>query len=319
MLLRRIQTVSSWNNQILDTARRMKLETNLTWGQIAEILEIDHDVQTTGDAIRKAIARRNETSDITIPPPIAYPLAPMLNIDYRNVLILYDIHAGYHHTEFITQMVKLARIAKIDTVVTDADIFDFDSLSRYTKTSKQTELNDDLEIAGKMLYWLGNYFRIFMIDANHGARMKKKLNQPLDLQRIVSMALNGRNANVTATNREYMGMDDFVFAHPSEMSSTIIGKVPAQLVQKYGKNVLTGHTHKRGHTYVGSKIALEVGCCINGENVAYKQETVNAYGGFMLGAALIIDGEIFHFDDKGNTHLNGNLKKDFKFWERRFK
>lgn len=307
-----------WDNSILTTVRRMKSETNLTWDQIAEIVNTDYEISVSGNAIRKAIARRNEVSEVTIPPPNAHPLAPMLDIEYRDVLVLFDIHAGYHNSGFIEQMVKLARIADIDTVITDADLFDFDTLSRYTKTAKQTELNDDLEVAGKMLHWLGQYFKIYMIDANHGARMKRKLNQPLDLQRVVSMALNGRYADVTATNREYMGMGDFIFAHPSEMSSTVVGKIPAQLVQKYGRNVLTGHTHKRGYVYAGDKLALEVGCCIDGRNVAYKQETVNAYGDFALGSALIIGGDVFHFDDKGNTNLNGNVKRGFDYWERYF-
>lgn len=304
-----------WTNDALSFARKVK-SSGLSWEQTAEILEIDKGIVTTGNAVRKALSREIEKK-ITIPPAIAHPLPPILDIAYRNCLVLYDIHGGYHHVKHIENAVKLALAASVDTLITDADIFDFDSLSKYTKRSKELELNDELEVQGNLLYTLGNLFKVYMMGANHGSRLVNKLNQPLDLSRIVAMALNGKSADVTTTNREYMFMADFAFAHPSDMSSSVIGKVPSMLAMKYNKHTLTGHTHKRGYTYApNGKLALEVGCALDGTHVAYKQLGANAYSDFMLGFALILDGEVYHFDNEGNTTLNGNVKKPFSHWER---
>lgn len=311
--------MSVWPAEIADYVQKVR-NTGLTWQETAEVVSTDYDVRMTAEAARKLVARRKETIPVEIPPAIAHPLEPALDIPYRNALVLFDIHGGYHDAAYIGQAIRLAQAARIDTLITDADIFDFDSISRFTKNARQLELNDELEVQGQILYTLGNLFSVYMMNANHGQRIVNRLNQPLDLSRVVAMALNGRSAKITCTNREYFFMDHFAFAHPSNMHSTVTGKIPAQLATKYRRHTLTGHTHRAGHVYTPNGfLALEVGCCIDQTHVAYKMLGANAYPDVMKGFALIVDGEVFHFDATGNTYLNGNVKRNFSYWERYFK
>lgn len=303
----------NWNTTLLDYAKRMRSIGN-TWDDIASYLLFDFNVETTGNAVRKALCR----TEIDIPVPIAKTFSPVLDISYRDVAVIYDIHAGYHDKAFLEQALRLSVLADVDTLITDSDIFDFDALSTFDKTGEQIELNEELQHAGDILAELGKYFkRIYMIHANHGKRMSRRLQQPLDLKYVVSMALQGRKANVITTNREYMTMADFLFAHPSKMSSTVNAKVPSLLALKYQKHTLTGHTHKISFASAGKWLALEVGCCIDQSKVWYAESNADNYAFFQRGFALILDGEVLHFDSTGNSALNGQ-KKSFEYWEEYF-
>lgn len=282
-----------------------------SWDAIAHWLFLDYAISVTGNAVRKAFSR----AEINIPVPIGKPFSPVLDIPYRDVAVIYDIHAGYHDKAFLEQALRLSVLADVDTLVTDSDLFDFEALSTFDKTSEQIELNAELQHAGDILVELGKYFNeIYMIHANHGKRMQRRLQQPLDLKYIVSMALQDRDANVITTNREYMTMSDFLFAHPSKMSSTVNAKVPSLLALKYQKHTLTGHTHKVSFASAGKWLALEVGCCIDQSRVWYASSNADNYVSFQKGFALILGGEVLHFDSTGNSALNGQ-KKSFEYWE----
>lgn len=303
----------NWNSTLTSYVARLKTQGH-NWDAIANWIFLDYGYSVTGNAVRKAFSR----AEINIPEAIAKPLIPTLDISYRDVAVIYDIHAGYHDKEYLEQALRLSVLADVDTLVTDSDLFDFDTLSTFDKTGEQVELNTELQHAGDVLVELGKYFKeIYMLHANHGKRMSRRLQQPLDLKYIVSAALQGREANVITTNREYLFMSDFCFAHPSKMSSTVNAKVPSLLALKYQKHTLTGHTHKTSFASAGKWLALEVGCCVDSSKVWYSESNADNYAPFQKGFALILGGEILHFDSTGNSALNG-ARKSFGYWEEYF-
>ncbi len=303
-----------WDNDLLSLATTLRNK-GLTWKDTAEILSEDIEETITENAVRKAVIRHTTS----IPEPLQHPVEKLLTIPDQNVLVLYDIHAGYHNAALIEQAIRLARLADIKTLITDADLFDFSSISTYLKDPHEISLNDELTHDGDMLATLGSHFEtIYMINANHYNRISIRLQQPLDLKHVINMCLAGRKANIVTTNREYMLMgDNFLFAHPSKSGAS--GKVNAAmaLAAKYHRHTLTGHTHRSGFSNVGNYLALEVGCCLDQERAWYKMQGANKFSPFALGFAMILDGHVLHFDEHGNTSLNGT-KKGFVWWENYF-
>lgn len=312
-----------WDTQLLEYVE--ELHKTYTWAEIAEALSEDMGIDITANAARKALYRkrfRNEDmEELDVPASVEPLFSPMLSIPYADTLVLYDCHAPYHNQEFIRTAVSLARVAGATQCITDFDLFDFEVLSDHTKTGDVLPLSKELRVAGSLIQYLTHHFDLYMFDGNHGRRMTRRLKEPIEMRQVIYAALEGREVRnrIITTEREMLTMDtNWLFAHPTTMSSKIPGKVPSDLAVKYQRNVLSGHTHKRGYMSAGAFIGLEVGCSLSSNAIWYKEHGANNYVPFELGFALIIGGRLYHFDELGNTSLNGT-KQDFSWWNSYFR
>lgn len=238
--------------------------------------------------------------------PLSLPAAfdSPLQLDLKPTLIIADLHCPFHDTTALQVVLQKGANLKVKQIIVAGDLFDFASVSRFSKSEVQTRLESDLELAGQVLLCLSRLAPVYVVSGNHDERLIAKLDTSLRLSRVVAMALNGRATHNTVTTSDYdycfLG-DGYVIGHLSEFSK-YPGKIAASLAAKYQRHVLVGHDHLRGvntsdGTATGKYIGASIGCMTDKNKHWYAARRLNTYADWAQGFA--------YADQYGFTLYNG--------------
>lgn len=237
------------------------------------------------------VFNKEETAQETTDMPISLPAtfdAP-LQLELKGTLVIADLHCPYHHEQALQNALAL----QPEQIIIAGDLFDFASISRFTK-SEQSRLESDLEIAGLVLLELACIAPVIIVSGNHDERLVAKLDTALRFSRVVSMALNGRvpENTITVSDYDYCYVGDtYVVGHLSQYSKDP-GKVAAQMARKYQRHCLVGHDHIVGmQTHNGKPdgkyIGASVGSMTDGSKHWYAQRRLNTFPEWEQGYAYI--------------------------------
>lgn len=241
-------------------------------------------LEGVGAAIARGVATGAAAKENVL---IAYPTPfnPPLTVQSDTILIIADLHAPYTDVEFLQEIVKRHTFTAI---VVAGDVFDFDSISRHTASGKESRLESDLEMGGKVLAFLAEHAPVWVTNGNHDERIAIKLNTRFSLQRIVSAALNGKTTKhpIVATEYDYLFANGKCIGHLSEYSK-VPGKVALEVSKKIYKPVLAGHDHLRGVQHQAMAVGVSLGCCARHDAFWYKQRRLSQMPDFRQGYALL--------------------------------
>lgn len=239
-------------------------------------------VEGVGAAFTRGFAAGVSTQTLTAyPTPFDRPITMRSDV----ILVIADLHAPYTDVTFLQEIVKRHTFTAI---VVAGDVFDFDSISRHPASGRESRLESDLEMGGKVLAFLAEYAPVWITNGNHDERIALKLNTRFNLQRIVSAALNGMPTKhpIVATEYDYLFANHVCVGHLSEYSK-IPGKVALEISKKLYQPVLAGHDHLRGVQYQGTAVGISLGCCARYDAFWYKQRRLSHMPDFKQGYAII--------------------------------
>lgn len=307
-----------WDNLILETIHNKKLETRMTYAQLANHFFND---ATLGESLRLALRRYKKTYSIPDPEPRLFE--PELTISNATSLVIADLHTPYQNKELLETAIQLAIHAKVEDVYIAGDIHDFNSLSSLNKGEATTDYEIDIKHSRQILYVLlriPSIKRIIVMSGNHDEYYTKK--KGVDFKTLIYQeVLLGRHSDsVLVTNYDYVFRgDDWIIGHLQNYDETP-GLLAATLADKYNRHVLVGHDHIRGYMRgKNGKLGVSIGAMLQPDRFYYKARRLNTFPHFQLGFALLTEQNgLYLFSDSGNTTYNGAIK-DFNYWIQYFK
>lgn len=286
----------------------------------ADLAESEFGDRGLAVALRSAIRKYRKVTEFLLPEPEPRLMLPMLMIDYADVLIIGDLHAPYQNHVLLQQAIDLAVSAGIKHVDIAGDLHDFNSLSPLSKGETTTSAEIDIRHSRQILTVLAHYFeQINIMSGNHDEYwIKKKGGSFQDL--IYNEVLQGKLSDqIVATEYDYVFRGDkWLIGHLSAYDETP-GLIAAKISNRVERNVIVGHDHIFGFQY-GEKgyLGVSTGAMLTPDRFWYKQRRLNSFPDFMLGFSLIIDNNLYMFNETGNGSYNGE-HRDFQYWKQYFK
>lgn len=156
---------------------------------------------------------------------------PQYIIEGSRMLVMNDIHLGFHDRKSIEAAISHGQKKNPDIVMLNGDIVDCVSISRFNKSWDSRSFKDELELGRGFLKWIRDKFpkaQIFYKLGNHEARLQAYIQRNAD-------ALDG--------------VDDFLFDKLFRFENFGITKLEDTQIWKFGRlNGIHGHEYYGGAT-----------------------------------------------------------------------
>ncbi len=178
-----------------------------------------------------------------------------MRMTIKRWLVISDLQVPYHHEAAVKNVIKLARKEKFDSVLVVGDEIDFQTISRWsekTPLAYEQTIHQDRELCKEILWDLGEYSReMHIIRSNHSDRLYNTLLKvpglislpELQYPKFMGFAEMGMEYHKTA----YEFYPGWVLAHGDEGNmSQHAGITALNLAKKWGKSVISGHSHRLG-------------------------------------------------------------------------
>ncbi len=202
-------------------------------------------------------------------------------------LFLSDIEVPYHNAEFLNQCIGVAKAAGIRQVVLGGDLLHLEAFSPFLGADEDadSELN---EIEEHLPGLLEPFEQVFYFVGNHDQRLQRRLMLRISNEKALRMAIPDKlMAKIQFS--EYFWCEagtDWLLEHQVN-NSTVPTRVAQSLSSKFGKNVITAHTHKCGMVRINGYWAIDAGCCVDIERLAYTSLRHSTHTTMQNGAVLM--------------------------------
>lgn len=295
-----------WRNDVLHAARKIK-ESGMTWEETAEVISEDYQISVSGNALRKAIARRDEISLLidTLPPPTPKQFPGILTLPEDNVLVVGDLHLGHYDRDFLKVALRTAEQYQCRGIVIPGDFFDGSEYSTHVKDDPNpVAFKTELEIAGKVLRVLGNLPWVEYIaftQGNHDARIFKKLNSYLGMETLIHAAIGEEKikAKILCTDRDYLYHGtQWAFGHLSSYSK-VPGALAFEQAKKHKRNFAVGHDHLQGLVGDENYVGISIGSCLVEDSQFYKERRLHRFGAFVNGFLIVAENRPYLYNKQG--------------------
>lgn len=295
-----------WPADILNFAKRVKSEHNLSWDQVADIVNEDFDTDTTGNALRKAIARRSEVGLLldALPDPAPRQFPSVLTVPGVNVLVVGDLHISHYDKAFLRTALQTAEQYDCRGIIIPGDFFNMEEYSTHPKDEPILPFKQELEMAGKVLRVLGNLPWVEYIaftQGNHDARIFKKLNTYFGLESLIHAAIGEEKvkAKIYATDRDYLYHgDSWGFGHLSGYNK-IGGLLALEQARKHGRHFAVGHDHRQGIVSDQNFIGISIGSCLVEDSQFYKERRLHRFDPFTNGFLIVAENRPYLYNKQG--------------------
>ena len=170
----------------------------------------------------------------------------------RRILVVSDLQVPYQHEKAVSNLIKLTRKEKFDQVLCVGDELDCQSQSKYAKGTPleyEGQLDADREACKNILWELGV---TDVTRSNHTDRLYHTLLRgapsliglpELDYPKFMGFDELG----IKFHKKPYEFLPNWVLVHGDEGSlNRNAGGTAAGLANKFGVNVVCGHTHRLG-------------------------------------------------------------------------
>jgi predicted phosphodiesterase len=97
----------------------------------------------------------------------------VLPLANNNILVISDIHAPYQDNQALTLALEYGYDQKVNTIVINGDLIDFQKISRFTPSPKSVDTQTELDIAKNVLRCIRDvspYAKIVWLEGNHDRR-----------------------------------------------------------------------------------------------------------------------------------------------------
>lgn len=170
---------------------------------------------------------------------------------YKNWLLLSDLHVPYHNIRAITEMLNYGIEKNIDAIFLNGDVMDFYMLSKFNPDPRKRDFQDELLALEKLIDVLRGIAPVFYKLGNHEERFETYMirNAPVllktreyQLNNLLQCYAKGVEI-ITDQKIVYMGHLPVLHGHEVRLNSGIVN--PARsLFLKTKKTAICGHLHR---------------------------------------------------------------------------
>lgn len=273
----------AWHEQALEL-----LQTGLSWRKIANELNIPKS--TCSDWLRKQIATEKKQERV-FHKPFKKERTSQNN---ECILFISDLHAPYNHKNAVGFLEGLRDKYKPTRIISLGDELDHSALSYHESDPNLMSAGDELEAARKTIADLHKLFpNMDIMESNHGSMVFRKAKthgiprQYIKSYREVLGVGEGWKWHYDLTTILPDGSD--LYVHHGRAADAL------KLSQQMGMSVVQGHYHTKFKADYWSNpralmFALQCGCLIDDESLAYSYNNVNIQRP-IIGTALIVDSK----------------------------
>lgn len=222
-------------------------------------------------------------------------------VDERRIVIASDVHIPYYHAGAVAKMLGAAGDMNADAIVWLGDLLDNPTFSSWGNEDLKTNFDEELEQLEYMVRLAADIVPVqYWSLGNHEFRWMRRLGFQGDMRRLAMMGglgdlINeGRLIVSDDPTLLYCPSDgpEWMLTHPDQYGSTPL-VVPGKFADKYGKNVIAGHSHHwgLGVSPSGRYTVIESGGLFDAGKVKYVQYRVSAHRTWTRGFVMLEDGE----------------------------
>ena len=207
-------------------------------------------------------------------------------------LFMSDIEIPFHNATFINQVFEVAKRYSVGQLVIGGDFLHFESFSPFLGGSNDVD-EEVSEIEKYLPAFLSPFKHIAWFMGNHDDRPKRAVQRKVSavnsLRIILSKELAG-TFNKKVVMSEYYWCtagSDWQLEHQKDVNA-IPTKAAQALSAKYHKNIITAHTHKAGIVKYNGFWAIDSGCAVDADRLAYTSLRHSSGSAMQNGAVLMI-------------------------------
>jgi hypothetical protein len=254
------------------------------YGQIKDLAE-QHGINY--NSLRRAVSEFERSGVRDIPelsaslsqaaiacPPAIELVQPPAPLNLQRWLYCSDIHAPLHSELWIERLVRVARELDVPDLVIGGDAFDFAELSGHGDDIEMPDINQALEIAGQVLWYIKAAFqRVHILPGNHCRRLARRLNKNLAFRNLVKMAV-GDLTGIETTENDYLLIDTpysdigWAVGHPRFFAAYPTKGLDAVALQRQ-RHVIGAHSHTLGMSKIGRYWCVSPGMMMRPELTPY--------------------------------------------------
>jgi hypothetical protein len=215
----------------------------------------------------------------------------------RRIVVVSDMQIPFHDQHALKNLVSFIKSFKPDEVVTIGDEIDFNTISRFadgTPEAYEQTLGDDRDAAVQVLYDLQVSH---MVRSNHSDRLYTKIMLKIpsflslpELRFEKFMKLD--ELGITYHRSAFNIAPGWVAVHGDHTPLKMHGGLSAlEAARRYGKSVISGHTHRMGRSSYTEAIngrrgrilhGVEVGNLMDMSKAGYVKGYANWQSGFAI-------------------------------------
>jgi predicted phosphodiesterase len=216
----------------------------------------------------------------------------------RRIVVVSDMQIPFHDAHKIKNLVSFIRAFKPDDVVTIGDEIDFNTISRFadgTPEAYAQTLGDDRDTAVQILYDLQV---THMVRSNHSDRLYTKIMHKIpsflslpELRFEKFMRLD--ELGITYHSKALPIAPGWIAVHGDHTPIKSQGGLSAlEAARRYGKSVISGHTHRMGRSSYTEALNGRQGRILHGVEVGNlmdlsKAGYVKGYANWQSGFAVM--------------------------------
>lgn len=210
----------------------------------------------------------------------------------RGWLLSFDWHIPIHDIEMMKRLCRFGQYTFnfVEGLIVGGDFLNHDILGNFLDYSVPIKLSQEYDVAKRVLSILCKIFKkVIIMGGNHDYRWNRKMGGHLDVEFIYETLCRKKNFSYTRANRIEVG-DDLIVCHPASSYSRIRCRVPSNIANKTGKNVMSGHTHHGGIVVADSNSlwASEPGAMLSIDKVEYYNRYFTNRPDFVNGFSVIL-------------------------------
>lgn len=201
---------------------------------------------------------------IPLPPPVTSETWSVVPVEFKQALVISDIHVPYHNAEAVQTALQYGRKRKPDAIILNGDLADFQSISFFERDPRRRHLRDELETCERFLEVLRDAFpraRILYKEGNHEERLWRycwrNVPELADLEELSLgelLHLKDYGVELVADKRPIRCGEHLYLLHGHEFRAPFVNPVnPARgLYLRTKANALCGDLHQTSaHTEAG--------------------------------------------------------------------
>ena len=251
--------------------------------------------------------------EIECPPPINIVAEPA-PLKLEKFLYASDLHCPLHDDDYVKRLCAVGQQLGVKHVVIGGDAFDFGGVSSHGDDIESVDINQEVDIAGKVLRYIKWHFQtVYILPGNHCRRVARRLNKNLSFRNLVKMAL-GDLTGVVTTEHDFFLIDTpfsdigWTVGHPRFFAVYPTKGLDTVALQRQ-RNVIGAHSHTLGLARIGHYLAVSPGHLMREDLTPYlvRQNGLSKHPdqaparGFVLVESTKTDGDVVTLFGEGLT------------------
>jgi len=170
---------------------------------------------------------------------------------YKNILLLSDIHAPYHNIRALTESLDYGVKKSIDAILLNGDCMDCYSLSKFNPDPRKRNLKEEIDAFGEILDILGKIAPVYYKLGNHEERLERLLivKAPMFLGvkefELETLLRCGERKVTVIKDQRIIYVGGLPVLHGHEVRLANVSVNPARsLFLKTKKTAICGHLHR---------------------------------------------------------------------------